>query len=90
MRRYDLRIGYEFLCLDAYYLMLKNRFRSGFNQAATKVAQQTFTRADLFKLSPAGCKRQLLLKAFTSPTTWPVYLGLLALLIIAYKLAGCN
>lgn len=76
-------------CLDAYYLMLENRFRAGFNQAATKVSQQSFTRADLFNLSPAGCKRQLLLKAFTSPATWPVYLGLLALLMVAYKLAAC-
>ncbi len=40
--------------------------------------------------SSAGCKRQLLLKAFTSPATWLVYRGLQALLIIAYKLAGCN
>jgi hypothetical protein len=76
-------------CLDAYYLMLENRFREGFNRVATKIAEQTFTRADLFNLSPAGCKRQLLLKAFTSPATWPVYLGLLALLMVAYKLAAC-
>ena len=74
-------------CLDVYYLMLENRFRAGFNQAASKIAQQTFTRADLFKLSPAGCQRQLLLKAFKSPATWPVYLGLLVLLMVAYKLA---
>jgi len=77
-------------CLDAYYLMLENRFRAGFNQAAAKIAQQTFAQADLFNLSPAGSKRQLLLKAFTSPATWPVYLGLLALLIIAFKLSTTN
>jgi hypothetical protein len=74
-------------CLDAYYLMLENRFRSGFNQAATKIAQQTFIHSDLFNLSPAGSKRQLLLKAFTSPATWPVYLGLLALVVVAFKLS---
>ncbi len=74
-------------CLDAYYLMLENRFREGFNQAAAKVVEQTFTRADLFKLSPAGCKCQLWRKAFTSLATWPVYLGLLALLIVALKLS---
>ena len=77
-------------CLDAYYLMLENRFRAGFNQAAAKIAQQTFSPSDLFNLSPAGCKRQLLVKAFTSPATWPVYSGLLALLLLACKLAGCN
>lgn len=80
-------------CLDAYYLMLENRFRAGFNQAASKIAQQTFTRADLFNLSPTGCKRQLWLKAFTSLATWPVYLGLLVLLLlllVAYKLASCH
>jgi hypothetical protein len=73
--------------LDAYYRMLENRFRLGFKQAATKVAQQIFTRSDLFNLSPGGCKSQLLLKAFSSPATWPVYLGLLALLILAFKLS---
>lgn len=77
-------------CLDSYYLMLENRFRAGFNQAATKIAHQTFTRTDLFNLSPTGCKRQLLLKAFTSPATWPVYLGLLALVIVAFKLSLMN
>jgi hypothetical protein len=74
--------------LDAYYLMLENRFRAGFNQAAAKIADQSFTRADLFKLLPSGCKGQLLMKAFTSPATWPVYLGLLALLILAFKLSA--
>jgi len=77
-------------CLDVYYLMLENRFREGFNQAASKIAQQTFTRADLFKLSPAGCQRQLWFKAFTSLATWPVYLGLLVLVLVAYKLAFCH
>ena len=76
--------------LICYYLMLENRFRAGFNQAASKIAQQTFTRADLFKLSPAGCQRQLWFKAFTSLATWPVYLGLLVLVLVAYKLAFCN
>jgi hypothetical protein len=75
-------------CLDTYYLMLENRFRVGFNQAATKIAEHRFTRADLFNLSPAGCRGQLLLKALISPATWPVYLGLVAMSLVAYKLAG--
>jgi hypothetical protein len=74
--------------LDAYYLMLENRFRAGFNAAAAKINCQSFTRDDLFKLAPAGCRKQLLVKAFTSLATWPVYLGLLALVIIAYTLAA--
>ena len=74
-------------CLDAYYLMLENRFRAGFNQAAAKIAEQTFTRSDLFNLSPAGCQNQLLLKSYKSPSTWPVYLSLLVLSLVSYELA---
>lgn len=73
-------------CLDSYYLMLENRFRAGFNQAAARLAEQKFTQADLFDLSPAGCQRKLLVKAFMSPATWPVYLGLLALAGVVYGL----
>ncbi len=78
-------------CLDSYYLMLENRFRAGFNQAASKVADGSFTRLDLFRLTPAGCCWRLLLKSYTSLATWPVYMGLLALLAVAYKLpvGGC-
>lgn len=75
-------------CLDAYYLMLENRFRAGFNTAADKISQQNFTRADLFKLLPAGSRNRLLVEAFSSPATWPVYLGLLALVIVAFQLAA--
>lgn len=75
-------------CLDSYYLMLENRFRAGFDQTAAKLADGSFTRQDLFKLSPAGCRCGLLWKAYTSPATWPVYLGLLALLLVAFKLSS--
>ena len=76
-----------FYCLDAYYLMLENRFRVGFNLAAEKIAGGTFDKADLFQLKPAGSVRRFLLKAFTSPATWPVYLGLLGLSVLAYMWA---
>ncbi|OAI14090.1 MULTISPECIES: hypothetical protein [Methylomonas] len=72
--------------LDAYYLMLENRFRAGFQKAAAKVAEGTFKQQDLFQLLPAGSRRGLLWKACTSPATWPVYLGLLALLLTSFKL----
>lgn len=76
-----------FYCLDSYYLMLENRFREGFNLAAEKIQKNTFSQKDLFKLKPEGLQAKLLLKAFKSPATWPVYFGLFLLLIVAYKLA---
>lgn len=76
-----------FYCLDSYYLMLENRFRDGFNLAAEKIQKDTFSQNDLFKLKPESSQAKLLLKAFTSPATWPVYFGLFVLLIVAYKLA---
>lgn len=76
--------------LDAYYLMLENRFRAGFQQAADKVASYTFANADLFKLAPAGSKCRLWRKALLSLATWPVYSGLLVLIGLAYRMAGTH
>jgi hypothetical protein len=73
-----------FYYLDAYYLMLENRFRAGFSQAADKVISGTFTQKDLFQLKPAGSEKKFFLKAFTSSATWPVYFGLLVLSVFAY------
>ncbi|EIJ35945.1 hypothetical protein [Thiothrix nivea] len=77
-----------FYALDAYYLMLENRFREAFNASAKKIADGEFARSDLFVLKPQGSVARFLLKAFTSPATWPVYMGMLLLLVVAYKLAG--
>lgn len=73
-----------FYALDAYYLMLENRFREGFNASTTKIAAGSFGRVDLFQLKPSGSVKALLLKAFTSPATWPVYSGMLLLSVLAY------
>ncbi|WP_446811476.1 hypothetical protein ACH50O_07900 [Methylomonas sp. 2BW1-5-20] len=74
--------------LDAYYLMLENRFRAGFQLAATKVADSSFGYDDLFKLMPTGSKSGLWRKALFSLATWPVYSGLLLLIGLGYKIAG--
>lgn len=74
-----------FYALDAYYLMLENRFRKGFELSAKKIQNNHFTQSDLFQLKPAGSTSIFLLKAFTSPATWPVYLGMMALSIFAWS-----
>ena len=77
-----------FYALDSYYLMLENRFRAAFKASAEKIAAGEFSRSDLFDLRPQGSEAKLFLKAFTSPATWPVYFGMFALLVVAYKLAS--
>ena len=77
-----------FYILDAYYLKLENQFRNGFNESAKRIRQQEFTTAHLFKLLPVGSERDFWLKAVTSLSTWPVYLGMLALAALAYLLLG--
>jgi len=72
-----------FYFLDSYYLMLENQFRDGFTDSANKISAGTFKQSDLFKLKPLG---KHWLKSFTSFATWPVYLGLFALVVFCSKL----
>lgn len=65
-----------FYVLDAYYLMLENRFRSGYQAAADKVAKACFQLSDAFQLQPAGDSKALWRKALRSNATWPFYLSL--------------
>lgn len=77
-----------FYLLDSYYLMLENRFRKGFNEDAVLISEDRFPRTKLFKLLPAGDVWRFYLKALTSPATWPVYFGMLTLVVVAYKLVS--
>lgn len=70
--------------LDSYYLMLENRFRTGFDASAEKVRKGKFTSEELFRLLPMGSEKAFWLKAFTSFATWPVYVGLLAVVVFGY------
>jgi len=77
-----------FYFLDSYYLMLENRFREGFNESAKKINGGRFTQSDLFEMYPKGSELGLWLKSITSFATWPVYLGLFALVVFSYKLVA--
>ena len=68
--------------------MLENRFRNGFNADAKLISEDRFPRTKLFKLLPAGDVWRFYLKALTSPATWPVYFGMLTLVVVAYKLVS--
>lgn len=70
--------------LDSYYLMLENRFREGFNASAKKVRKGIFSSSELFRLLPMGSEKALWLKAVTSFATWPVYFGLLIVVVFGY------
>lgn len=77
-----------FYFLDSYYLMLENRFREGFDESAKAIRNGTFKQGDLFKMHPKGSEAGYWLKSFTSFATWPVYFGLLALLVFCYKVVA--
>ena len=68
--------------LDCYYLVLENRFRDGFDSSAKLIREGNFSQAELFKLHPS--KEGHWLKALTSFATWPLYLGLISLVILGY------
>ena len=75
-----------FYLLDAYYLKLENQFREGFSHSAKLIQQGQFCKDNLFSLKPKGGEIRLWIKAVTSPSTWFVYIGLLALVVLAYAI----
>ena len=76
-----------FYFLDSYYLMLENRFRNGFTESAELISEGRFPKSRLFALKPMGDEGRFYLKALTSPATWPVYLGMLGVVITAYMVS---
>ena len=74
-----------FWFLDAYYLGLENKFRDSVNASAKKIRESNFLLADLFVIKADGSLPAQMRKGFFSWATWPVYLGLLGLLLLAFK-----
>ena len=70
--------------LDSYYLMLENRFRDGFNDSAKKIQKGKFPQSNLFKMLPMGTEKAHWQKALKSTATWPLYLGLILMMIFGY------
>jgi len=77
-----------FYLLDSYYLMLESRFRKGFKLDAEAISQDKFPRERLFQLRPEGSKTEAWKKALRSFSTWPLYLGILIMLIYTRTIVG--
>ena len=74
-----------FYFVDTYYLKLENEFRNKFNADAGLIQQKKFTQKMLFNFAPKGNEWN---KAFTSLSTWPIYLGMLGFIAIIRFFVG--
>lgn len=77
-----------FCFLDAYYLGLEKKFRTVANASATKIHQSNFLLSDLFVVKVDGKLPVQIKQGLLSWATWPVYLALLSLLILAMLYTG--
>ena len=71
--------------LDIYYLGLEKQFREAFNESMTKLRAECFTVDDLFTIKATGkvpASRHTIM-ALCSWSTWPVYIGLLLVMLVA-------
>lgn len=75
-----------FYLLDAYYLKLENQFRNGFSHSAKLIQKDEFHKENLFAMRPMGGEIEFWIKGVTSPSTWLVYIGMLALIVLAYAI----
>jgi len=74
-----------FLFLDAYYLSLERCFRTLYNDFIHKLHANTATTYDLYNLTPSrGMSKAMAstAKALLSPSIWPFYVLLAAMLVI--------
>ena len=76
-----------FWFLDACYLGLEKKFREAANNSAQKIHASNFQLQDLFVIKTDGSIPDQMRKGLFSWATWPVYLGLLGLLCLAYRFA---
>lgn len=74
-----------FYFIDSYYLKIEIEFRNKFNADAKLIQQKQFTDEMLFTLTPQGSEW---IKALTSFSTWPIYIGLLSFITIINLLTG--
>ncbi|NOQ14775.1 MAG: hypothetical protein GQ583_09930 [Methyloprofundus sp.] len=72
-----------FWFLDASYLALEKKFRAAAKVSADKIHASNFKLVDLFVVEVDGKIPAQLYKGFFSWATWPVYGGLLVLLLLA-------
>ena len=68
-----------FLGLDAYYLALERCFRQAYNAFIAKLHNGQLQFADLYALQPAGSVSKQFFCSLCSPSIWPFYVLLAAL-----------
>lgn len=72
-----------FLALDTYYLILEKLFRNSYNDFIKKLHRSLLAADDFFVVTPSGKVGTELYEAFTSFATWPFYLTLIGMVVLA-------
>ena len=76
-----------FWLLDSYYLALERGFRESYNALVGKVHDGQLRISDLFEVVPGGSTARGFFSAmFTSPSTLPFYLVVIATVLLAWRL----
>ena len=76
-----------FWLLDSYYLTLERGFRESYNALVGKVHDGQLRISDLFEVIPGGSTARGFFSAmFTSPSTLPFYLVVIATVLLAWRL----
>ena len=75
-----------FLVLDAYYLGLELGFRNAYNAFVKKLHEQALQTEDLFVVAPQGGVLCLFFLSLLSPSVWPFYVTLVAMIYAAKTL----
>jgi hypothetical protein len=74
--------------LDTYYLSLEKRFRNAYNKFIDKLHGGEIKATDLYAIEPHGKVGQAVGEAILSPSIYPFYIVLLALVVIAMFVIG--
>jgi hypothetical protein len=72
-----------FFALDSYYLALEKGFRASYNRFVAKLHDEKLVASDIFAVNPDGVGIGELFESAVAGATWPVYLTLLGLTILA-------
>ena len=76
-----------FWLLDSYYLALERGFRESYDALVGKVHDGQLRISDLFEVIPGGSTARGFFSAmFTSPSTLPFYLVVIATVLLAWRL----
>ncbi len=77
-----------FLGLDMYYLALEQPFRESYNTFLEKLRNGDVAAADLYEVRPAGSPITSWVATLASPSIWPFYLVLAAVIAFVWWRIG--